>query len=205
MAMKATKLLSDEAIVIAAIAILASFSILNVFFIFLWNHAWNVRKRKVYLTRLMASTKITHLNDSNEPPSVSGLNDISHLRSDTAVHKINMRTQCRSSRHGLFAEDSSDNESAHLGPLRIPHYQNSKALPSKKGEESPISSGNNQVYHLHYSSSNGTPFSPLYNLPNISPYPTPLIRGEEVGGESVRRRDLKSSLTYPAPSQAINL
>ena len=204
-AMEATKLLSDDAIVVAAIAILASFSILNIFFMFLWNHGLNVRKRKVYLTRLMASTKSTQLHDSNEPPPVTFVKNISHSRSDTAVNGMNVRAHCRSSRHGLFADDSSDNEGAHLEALRIPPYQDSKVLPSKRGEDSPISLGSNQVYHLHYSSSNGAPFSPLYNLPNISPYPTPLIRREEVGEESVRRRDLKSSLKCPAPTQADNL
>jgi hypothetical protein len=96
----------------------------------------------------------------------------------------------RSSRHGLF--DDKDDDTVTFDLLntvgKCPSDERNFAANSdisgdklihEKDQPSPTSSGgDSQMFHFRYntSMSHATPFSPMYNLPNISPYPTPYIR-----------------------------
>jgi hypothetical protein len=96
----------------------------------------------------------------------------------------------RSSRHGLFDDKNDDTATFDLlnTVRKCPSDERSIAansdlsgdkLVNEKDQPSPTSSGgDSQIFHFRYntSMSHATPFSPMYNLPNISPYPTPYIR-----------------------------
>ena len=94
----------------------------------------------------------------------------------------------RNSRYGLFTEDDSDDDTSvevrsqmklsQHQPLHVPDSINDEIQQSPREESSPSSSSKNLMYHIHYNSETDYPFSPLYNLPNISPYPTPMTRGQ---------------------------
>lgn len=105
----------------------------------------------------------------------------------------------RSSRHGFFSDDDdiltngiSDVEQMRNQPKLINSGKSVTTFgmsddgeiteiisPSPFNKTSPTSSnGEGHLFHFRYNQENQieTPFSPLYNLPNISPYPTPFIR-----------------------------
>ena len=106
----------------------------------------------------------------------------------------------RSSRHGFYDDDNDDclkNGISDVEPKRSPSKKisNGKSVtafgmredvenienisPSPFNKTSPTSSnGEGHLFHFRYDQENQkeTPFSPLYNLPNISPYPTPFLR-----------------------------
>ena len=112
----------------------------------------------------------------------------------------------RRSRHGLFCEHSNDEmdlsddeqlqrqtQSYHKrthnggittadGKIMSQHKHLNGSSPSSCDRDS-------ETFYLQYNSdsSNRTPFSPLYNLPQISPYPTPFI------GRSKRNEYVPSS------------
>jgi hypothetical protein len=91
------------------------------------------------------------------------------------------RNARRSSRHGLYEEDTSDDEG--IVDFRTNSVASTARLNSSNHDQqpSPQTISGDEEFHFRYSSqvSDGTPFSPLYNLPNISPYPTPMIGKNE--------------------------
>ena len=204
--------LSEDIILTGVIAIAALYLILSSFFTTLCRNRYNANRKKVYLMRMISKNKTAHPNDFNESPTFSRVTETVDQSPHTADRKDIMHVPYRSSRYGLFAEDHSDDEGAQqkqlkeLEPIRcrasaLPTDQSNISSRSQQGGGSPISLEKSQMFHLHYSPSNGIPFSPLYNLPNISPYPTPFIRGGEEGEDAIGRRKnkyqdhLKSSLS----------
>ena len=109
----------------------------------------------------------------------------------------NMGDKPRRSRHGLFCEqnndemDLSDDEQLrkqmHCYQKRMQNGVHIEAVGSINLQHKPSNTldgssptscdRDSETFYLQYNSdtSNITPFSPLYNLPQISPYPTPFI------------------------------
>ena len=112
----------------------------------------------------------------------------------------------RRSRHGLFCEhsnyemDLSDDEQLQRQTQSYQKRTNNGGITTADGKivsqhkhlngSSPSSCDrDSETFYLQYNSNsaNRTPFSPLYNLPQISPYPTPFI------GRSKRNEYVPSS------------
>jgi hypothetical protein len=128
---------------------------------------------------------------SERPSSGSFSGDMSDTITllDSEINEKSLPGQ-RSSRHGLFDDKNDDTATFDLPNTvrKCPSDERSIAANSdssgdklvhEKDQPSPTSSGgDSQIFHFRYntSMSHATPFSPMYNLPNISPYPTPYIR-----------------------------
>eukprot|EP00596_Hydrurales_sp_CCMP1899_P009186 CAMPEP_0119044366 /NCGR_PEP_ID=MMETSP1177-20130426/30931_1 /TAXON_ID=2985 /ORGANISM="Ochromonas sp, Strain CCMP1899" /LENGTH=175 /DNA_ID=CAMNT_0007014387 /DNA_START=457 /DNA_END=980 /DNA_ORIENTATION=- len=91
------------------------------------------------------------------------------------IDKIGIKTASstkRSSRYGLFDDDEDrDKGSGITSWAESPTSQSQSGLISEKNEGTP-------PFSIRYTSM-GSPFSPIYNLPEIEFHPTPLMKGRE--------------------------
>jgi hypothetical protein len=207
----------EDVLVIFSIYLLGAYFLADYIFSCLWRNACLESSKKLYFTKLVASTNtVTSPSVRNDVPDGSpykekfyGLtgkdgvftseqtssrrfsgdaNDAIVLL-DSELNERSLPGKSRS-RHGLFDDKSDDavtfdllntvekcssDECSILANLDL----SGDKLIREKDQPSPTSSGgDSQIFHFRYntSMSHATPFSPMYNLPNISPYPTPYIR-----------------------------
>ena len=208
---------TEDVLLIFAIYLLGAYFVADYLFTILWRKGFQESSKKLYFTKLMASTNTATSplvrNDvpdgspfrenfyrltgkdrafiSEQPkfgsPSADTSDAITLLDSELNEKGLPRK---RSSRHGLFDDKNDDTVSFDQLYTREkrPSDECSVAanlessvgkLSHQKEHTSPTSSGgDSQEFHFRYnrSMSHATPFSPMYNLPNISPYPTPYIR-----------------------------
>lgn len=212
------KFSTEDVLLIFAIYLIGAYFVADYLFSILWRKGFQESSKKLYFTKLMASTNtITSPSVRNDVPdgspskekfyrltgkdgvfkasektssrSFSGETDDAMALLDSKLNEKSLPVK-RSSRHGLFDDKNDDRvtfdalntvEKCPSDKYRV--AANSDLSGDKrihaKDQPSPTSSGgDSQIFNFRYntSMSQTSPFSPIYNLPNITPYPTPYTR-----------------------------
>lgn len=212
------KFSTEDVLLIFAIYLIGAYFVADYLFSILWRKGFQESSKKLYFTKLMASTNtIASPSARNDVPDgspskekfyrLSGKDGVFMSSEKISSRRFSSETNDaltlldskldekslpvkRSSRHGLFDDKNDDTvtfdvlntvEKCLSDEYRVAANLDLSGVKRihAKDQPSPTSSGgDSQIFNFRYdtSMSQTSPFSPMYNLPNITPYPTPYTR-----------------------------